>query len=205
MKIDMVSILKKVDEACENKENRKKGLATLYNLIKRGESGIKRQFEGTPAAAFEDLKDCLRNAIESSGISSSLQGKFIDAVEGEIYYDLTTIGADKVEVPMTVSITGGDLSSPSLVPEGQIYKHRDGSDSNFGGYPPINNLADLFNNGVDHVMKQVWGERDGEFMGSETVINGAHFIEAAVDSFKQYGYDIIDIYAHSTWESVDDI
>ena len=58
------------------------------------------------------------------------------------------------------------------------------------------NLAALYNNGVDHVMKQIFETRGNMLMVSSTFIPSTNFIENAINEFmSQYGnkYHVISI------------
>lgn len=62
-------------------------------------------------------------------------------------------------------------------------------------YYPVD-LAELYNDGVDHVMQQIFEHQDNVFKISSAVINGAHFMEQSIEDFLgNYGdaYNVIGI------------
>lgn len=127
----------------------------------------------TPAEAGEKFIEVLQAQIDGSGLSDGAR-----AAIGDISLDgVSEIGEGKYTVGISIS----SHSSPSLQPE---------------EYGQIDNLAKLFNHGVDHVMRPVQGEYNGNVIWSRTVIPGAHFLQEAKAAFEGgYGgeYNVLEV------------
>ena len=174
--IDMGSILGKAATAM-NSSSVSKQVNTKIDAAMLGKAALEKGNLGNhsvddAAAMFIQV---LRNAIYSSGVSSGV-AYYLDDVDCGTPYKLSN-GTYQIQIGFTDS----DLSRPSLQPS---------------MYGSISNLAALYNNGVDHVMKPVYGEWNGTRVRSKTVIPGAHFMQRAVDDFAgnyAYEYNVIDI------------
>lgn len=130
----------------------------------------------TPEEAGEKFVEVLKSNIAGCGLSEGVASALGDVV--------CSGATDLGDGHFTVSVSfAGDLFRFSLDPD------------RYGG---IDNLAALYNYGVGHTMRQVFGYWHGELTGSRTVIPGAHFMEAAVAEFMgsyaaEYGVTGIDI------------
>lgn len=113
--------------------------------------------------------DILRSSIAGSGTPDDVVGALQD-----ISYNIRSSGgASKIQ--FSVDISFSSVSRASLVPE------------TYGG---INNLAALYNNGVNHVMHPVHAEHYGQEIWSRTVIPGTHFMQAAERGMKGLGANV---------------
>lgn len=119
----------------------------------------------TPEEAAERAVEILRAEIGGSGTPSDVVAALQD-----ISYGIRKSG-DGI---YTIDISFSSVSRASLAPE------------KYGG---IDNLAALYNNGVDHVMNQVVVDHFGQKIGSRTVIQGTHFMQSAQNSIMNMGAD----------------
>lgn len=180
MKINMSSILGKLEKYMgtnDGKERRNK-LVKSYIAGNAVIESLKNSIKGTPEEAGRCLKSCLLESIESSGMSSGVESALTSAVDMTEPVDVSH--NDSLRYVITVGFFD-DMSRPSLLPS---------------KYDDIANLADLYNEGVDHWMKQVYGYWHGRHIGSTQRIEGKHFVEQAVQDFKgNYAsdYDVLDI------------
>ena len=166
-KLNTASILGKVNKylgssAGKGKINESIKLIMSGNLPHSGKGSVH-----TPEEAAEKLCSCLRNAANSSGLSAGQA----EAVSGWEYGSPVDLGNGTWAI--TVS-PGGATERESLVPE------------KYGGV----DIYSLLDKGVDHTMKQVWGEWHGNYTGSRTVIPGSNFIDNGISDFEgNYGTD----------------
>lgn len=128
----------------------------------------------TPEEAAAKFIEVLHKEMESSGLSTNA----INAISNLEYSSPISLkdGTYIINVYFT-----GDLSRPSL---------------DEARYGRINDLAMLFNEGVDHKMRPVKGTWHGNEIWSKTIIPGAHFMEQAVTDFiGNYSteYNVLDI------------
>lgn len=172
-KLNTASILGKVNKYLGSSVGKKK-INESAKLIMSG--SLPHSGKGsvhTPEEAAEKLCSCLRNAANSSGLSAGQA----EAVSGWEYGSPVDLGNGTWAI--TVS-PGGATERESLVPE------------KYGGV----DIYSLLDKGVDHTMKQVWGEWHGNYTGSRTVIPGSHFIDQGISDFEgNYGteYGVISI------------
>lgn len=113
--------------------------------------------------------EILRSSIAGSGTPSDVVAALQD-----ISYNIRKSG-DASYIQFAVDISFSSVSRASLAPE--VY----------GG---IDNLAALYNNGVNHVMKPVHAEHYGQEIWSRTTIPGTHFMQAAVNGMKGLGKNV---------------
>ena len=128
----------------------------------------------TPEETALKFITVLKKSINSSGLSENAI-KAISDIKYQLLYK-TNNHAFVIRIYFS-----GDMSRPSLDKE---------------TYGNINDIAVLFNNGVDHVMNPVKGMWHGKETWSRTVIPGAHFIEQAITDFiNNYAseYNVVDI------------
>lgn len=166
--IDMTSILAKA-RACMEKEETKKEVRKVVDDVMRGEAMIRASGD---VHTIDDIAskfiEVLRWEIENSGLSPNAINSISD-----IGYSYSAI-SDSNDYLICVFFTK-DLSRPSLM------------ESKYGS---INDLAELFNDGVDHKMRAVHGTWHGDEVWSRTVIPGTHFMEQAITDFMgNYGYE----------------
>ena len=157
----------------------KKANAFLHS--KEGKAAIKSRGKNTydeaelVTEAAEMFIEVLRDSIHSSGMSANVASA-IDALS----HDSAVINDGKAIGKINVYFDG-DLSRPSL---------------DVSRYGTLDDLAELFDTGVDHTMKRVWGTWHGNRVGSSTVIPGTHFMESAVSNFLSgYGseYNVVSV------------
>lgn len=153
------SILRKA-QAYMNTPKMQKRIQEKKDAIMLGIAPAGRGVHTPEDAAFKFM-DVLIREINSSGLSENAKAAIssLDCTKATKLGDgtyLITVYFDK------------DLSRPSLAPK------------TFG---EIDDLAELFNDGVDHVMNQVHGEWHGEEAWSRTSIPGVHFMEQAIIDF----------------------
>lgn len=113
----------------------------------------------TPTEAADKFIEVLGQAIDSSGISEGVKEsiKNLKCSRPEELSD----GTYRIVVFFDT-----ELDRPSL-----------------NGTDTLRDLAELYNDGVNHDMQQVWGYWHGELVGSRTTIPGTHFMETAVQNF----------------------
>lgn len=168
--INMASILAKA-QACMYSDKKQKEVRDVVNRAMLGQ--IRLQTSGgsahTPEEAAAKFIEVLHTEMNSAGLSPGA----IDAIYELDHTAPMRIG-DRNEYLIRVFFAD-DLSRPSL------------QESKYGS---INDLAELFNDGVDHKMRPVHGEWHGEETWSRTVIPGTHFMEQAITDFLgNYGYE----------------
>ncbi|MCD8376862.1 MAG: hypothetical protein LUD69_07950 [Oscillospiraceae bacterium] len=176
MKVDMDAILKKAQTYLDSSEGQKqiqqaaRG-AIMGNVTFQTASGHGYSIRQAANKFIETLRGSIAASGLSAGVASALN---------EIEYDAPVDNGDG-----TFSINihfVGNLKRKSLYDE---------------EYPEgVDNLAALYNNGVDHMMSPVYGTWHGELAHSRTVIPGLHFIEQAKQSFMAADaakYGVIDI------------
>ena len=113
----------------------------------------------TPTEAADKFIEVLGKTIDSSGLSEDVKEsiKHLKCTRPEELND----GTYRIVVFFDT-----ELDRPSL-----------------NGTDTLRDLAELYNDGVNHEMQQVWGYWHGELVGSRTSIPGAHFMETAVQTF----------------------
>lgn len=172
--INMSSILAKA-QACMNTSKKKAEIRQIVNKVMLGQLTLQSgNGTHTPEEAAEKFIDVLYHEIESSGLSYNA----ISAISNIQHGTAHQYGDNTYIIPVYFV---GDLSRPSL---------------NEARYGSINDIAELFNYGVDHTMRPVHGEWHGKETWSRTVIPGTHFMESAVRDFLgNYGseYNVVDI------------
>lgn len=132
----------------------------------------------TPEDAAEKFITVLKHEMDSTGLPSNVK----DAISNLSYSNPSKITNNRYMIGVFFD---GDLSRQSLVPD----RHPDG----------VRDLALLYNDGVDHIMKPVTGMWHGVEVSSRTHIPGTHFMESAVDNFlRNYGseYNTLDCKLH---------
>lgn len=128
----------------------------------------------TPEEAAEKFIEVLKNSISSSGLSQNV----IDAISNLESSAPINLGNNRYTININFA---GDMSRQSLIPD---------------EYDDIDNLAALYNRGVDHIMHAVKGDWHGKETYSRTIIPGAHFVQEAIEQFKNdYGqiYHVVDV------------
>lgn len=119
----------------------------------------------------------LKDAIQSSSLIPNVEERLLDIKVGSP----KKLRGGNYMIPVTF---GDDLTRYTMSTKKDYY--------------PVN-LATLYNNGVDHVMKQIferYGEHNEILLRSNTFIGGAHFAESAIKEFTDnYGskYNLIRI------------
>lgn len=151
------------------REKVKKHIDSVMIGIRVAPSGIH-----TPEEAAQKFIHVLENTINSSGLSENAKSAILhlDYGKPQILRD----GSYQIRVFFT-----GDMTRDSLQP----YK-----------YGEIEDIAELFDTGVDHKMHAVSGSWHGEKVWSRTVIKGAGFMDQAVSDFNgNYAadYGVIDV------------
>lgn len=172
--INMESILSKVQAYTRSTA----GIQKIDNVVINIMSGNKKIKSGgrhyTPEQAAQKFIEVLKKEIESAGLSTGA----IAAISNLGYTQPDYIGGNSYTIGVNFL---DDLNRPSL------------DEAKYGG---INNIAALFNNGVDHTMRPVHGTWHGKETWSRTTIPGAHFIDSAVHAFMgNYAkeYNVTDI------------
>lgn len=172
--INMDSILAKA-RVCMDTSEKKAQVNNIVNKVILGQIKLETSKNThTPEDAASKFIEVLRGEINSSGLSVEA----IDAISNLDYGAVHRVGENAYVISVYFV---GDLSRPSL------------DESRYGS---INDLATLFNNGVDHKMKAVHGKWHGRETWSKTVIPGTHFMEQAVQDFmSNYAtdYNVTDI------------
>ena len=135
------------------------------NDIKRDVmSGKKKLSRGstphTPDDAANKFVEVLKQEIDASGVSRNVA----DAIDTLRVTGASYNGDGSYDIMVYFEPT----PRLSLIPEKYGY---------------ISDLALLYNDGVDHIMHQVWGDWHGRLTGSLTTIPGAGFMESAIDVF----------------------
>lgn len=174
--INMQSILAKA-QACMNTSKKQKEVRELINKVMLGQVTLQTSGTGnhTPEDAAAKFIEVLHAEMNSAGLSPGA----VEAIYDLNYTTGTRIGNTN-QYLIRVYFTG-DLSRPSL------------QESKYGS---INDLAELFNYGVDHKMHPVHGVWHGKETWSRTVIPGTHFMEQAITDFmSNYGseYNVTNI------------
>lgn len=159
--INMGSILAKA-QACMNTPKKQREVRNTIDQVVLGKMSIQQGMSvHTPEEAAAKFIEVLRNTIASSGLSAGA----VNAISGLNHGSAHSIGNNQYIIDVYFD---GDMSRPSLVP------------SKYGG---INDLAELFDEGVDHEMRPVHGTWHGHETWSRTVIPGTHFMEQAISDF----------------------
>ena len=171
--INMNSILNKARSYINSKSGQARINSTLKEAMIKGRTPSGKIVH-TPEEAASKFIEVLRNSISSAGLSAGA----IEAIS-----DISHGSAHKIKDNTYIIDVyfAGDMSRPSL------------DEARYGS---ITDIADLFNNGVDHTMKPVYGFWHGKEIWSRTVIPGTHFIEQAVSDFmSNYAseYNVINI------------
>lgn len=172
--INIDSILEKA-KAHMNTPKRQKEI-----LKKTNDAALNGSSDGSIRSIYEAASKfiyVLRKEIESSGLSAEA----MDAISQINYTSAVQIGDGKYMIGVYFA---GDLSRPSL---------------NTEKYDGIDNIVLLFNNGVDHKMRPVYGKWHGRETWSRTVIPGTYFMQSAVRDFmSNYAseYNVVDIIAN---------
>lgn len=169
----MEAILAKARAFISSAEGRRKrdmAVETAMATGKRLESGQKIY---RPEEAAEKFIEILIKHINDSPLTSGA----VEAVS-DIQYETPKKLFGKAGSYTVRIYFAGDMSRESLVAGG------------------IDDIVALFNNGVDHEMKRVYGMWHGKYAGSRTRIPPTHFIERARDEFmNRYAdtYHVTDI------------
>ncbi len=171
--IDAAAIAAKVNAHLATSAGQKKVEDAVSRTMQTGGVGVH-----TPEEAAEKFIGVLQAAIQDSGLSANAAGAIsdLDHTSAAGYKDINGTFKYTVRVYFT-----GDLSRPSL------------DEARYGG---IDDLAELFDTGVDHQMRAVHGVWHGHETWSRTVIPGAHFIDAAISDFMgnySTDYNVINI------------
>ena len=171
--IDAAAIAAKVNNYLYTSAGQKKVEDAVNKKMQTGGAGIH-----TPEEAAEKYISVLQAAIQNSGLSANAAG----AISGLDHTGAAggKVGPNKFEYTVTVYFTG-DRSRPSL------------DEARYGG---IDDLAELFDTGVDHQMRAVHGVWHGQEIWSRTVIPGAHFIDTSIADFMgnySTDYNVINI------------
>lgn len=149
-------------KACMNSPKKKQEVRKIIDGVISGRIVIENMSgTRTPARAAEKFIEVLKDTINSSGLSAGAASAISELSHG----DPVETGEFTYKIKVYFS---GDLHRPSLDP---------------GTYGGIDDLAELFDVGVDHHMQPVHGQWHGHETWSRTVILGAHFIEQAVSTF----------------------
>ena len=135
-----------------------------------------------PEMAANVFVDMLIKNILSSGLSPHAIASIANVDHGPVQSNGD--GTYSIDINFVANLQRESLQ-PGLYPDG------------------INNLAALFNNGVDHEMKPVHGIWHGQDTWSRTVIPGSHFVEKTIREFmsgadKRYG--VIEIQKNDIYE-----
>ena len=144
--------------------------AVLGNVRFSGDGGLPH----TPEEAADKLIEVLKSEIETASIPDNVK----DAIRDHIVHDKPyKIGDNEYSIHVYWDV---DLSRPSLNPNSE----------------DLRDLAELYNTGVNHEMKQIFGMWHGKRIGSRTVIPGTHFMEIALANFMsaysdEYGVETI--------------
>lgn len=145
--------------------------ANMTSIMSKARAAIST---GAKLAECERIVNDIANQaveiIRSSIAGSGTPGDVVAALQDISYNIRSSGGASKIQ--FSVDISFSSVSRASLAPE------------TYGG---IDNLAALYNNGVNHVMHPVHAEHYGQEIWSRTVITGTHFMQAAVQSIKALG------------------
>ncbi len=174
--INWDSILEKAQACVAKPENQKKIEKLKDNYILNNKSGG-RSFYGqhTPVEAGEAFGRVLRATIQSSDLPSGVISLLED-------YDVSKAYKISNGKYMVFVSFNKDTLRESM--------------STFKSYYNVD-IAELYNNGVDHIMPQIWERTpDGKLEISNNYIPGAHFMEqAVVDFFGNFGseYDVLEI------------
>lgn len=126
----------------------------------------------TPGEAADKFIEVLKDEIESANLSDNVRQTILQGITHGAPYK---IGENEYSVHIYWE---QDLSRQSLNPSGE----------------DLRDLAELYNTGVDHTMRQIFGQWHGERVGSRTVIPDTHFMEIALANFmdaygKEYGVE----------------
>jgi hypothetical protein len=147
---------------------------SLICKVMLGLHAMKGTSPNLPEEAAKKFIEVLQNEINSCGLSAGA----IDAISNLEHTATQRTGENTYVIGVYFA---GNLSRPSL------------DEAKYGG---INNLAALFNNGVDHTMHPIQGEWHGSEIWSRTTIPGTHFVDSAIRNFmSSYAskYNVTDI------------
>ncbi len=178
--INWDSILEKAQACIAKPENQKKIEKLKDDYVLNNKSGG-RSFHGqhTPVEAGEAFGRVLRATIQSSDLPPGVISLLEDYDVSKAY----KIGDGKYMV--FVSFDKDTLR---------------GSMSTLKSYYDVD-IAELYNNGVDHIMPRIWERTpDGRLISSLTNIPGSHFMEQAIIDFMgNYSseYDVLEIVIES--------
>ena len=90
----------------------------------------------------------------------------------------------------------GDVKGYAKVGQDLGGNFNDTTMSSLKSYYPVD-LVELYNDGVDHVMRQIWEtDATGRKTTSRTVIPGSHYMEQAIINFMgnyAYEYNVISV------------
>lgn len=115
----------------------------------------------TPTEAADKFIEVLKNEIQSASLTDNVKQAILQGIVHDKPYK---IGESEYSVHVYWE---SDLSRLSLNPSGE----------------DLRDLAELYNTGVDHTMRQIFGMWHGQKVGSRTVIPGTHFMEIALATF----------------------
>lgn len=172
--IDMASIRKKADGIVKSKEFKREEQQYIQEaltgniIVNIGNGSIH-----SAAEAAEKFIDVMRNHINTSGLSSNAA-----AAINDLSYGTPVCEGNRCTIKVFFEDTHRDSLAPASYPGG------------------IDNLEELFDQGVGHKMRPVRGEWHGNTVWSRTTIPGTHFIDAAIRDFMtSYGteYNVVDI------------
>lgn len=115
----------------------------------------------TPEEAANKFIEVLKDEIQSASLTDNVKQAILQGIVHDKPYQ---IGENEYSVHVYWE---SDLSRLSLNPSGE----------------DLRDLAELYNTGVDHTMRQIFGMWNGQKVGSRTVIPGTHFMEIALATF----------------------
>lgn len=164
-----------------------KGIVKQQRILRKAVLG-KIKLDGvksshTPIEAAKKFIEVLESSINGASLSDNAKS----ALLGGFDYNIVSGGNDCSYI-ITINFKE-NLSRPSLDPS----HYKDG----------IGNLAALFNNGVDHTMKQVHGYWHEKETWSRTTISGTNFMQEARDNFMgNYAeeYNVLNVELSSDYE-----
>jgi len=152
------------------------------------------------------MKSKVQNVVDEIAFGVKVKGGGIHSVEdaGFKFADvlLRTIQTSGLDASVADAISHVDVGGMTKLKDGtyliRVYispQERE-SMSTLKSYPSVD-LVELYNDGVDHVMRQIFEHEDnGALKVSRTVIPGTHFMEqAVVDFMGNYSseYNVISI------------
>ena len=150
-----------------------KAYANMDSIMSKAKSALTgaklAECRGIVEGVANQAVDILRSSIAGSGTPGDVVGALQD-----ISYGIRESGGGD-DIQFEIDISFSSVTRASLQPE------------TYGG---IDNLAALYNNGVDHVMNPVHAEHFGQEIWSRTVIPGTHFMQAAAEEMKGLGSNV---------------